>query len=100
MTIPSDLKIMTQYKQFTLRNPIYTSRETQQVYDSFKDIRTCDSNGYVIIEVLDERNKFSGFRYAKFRRAAVLKYNNDYDREREKDAPRYRKFDEHHKIFE
>ena len=100
MDTPSDLKIMTQYKKFTLRNPYYTSRETQQIYDSQKNVRTCDSHGYVIIEVLDERNTFSGFRYAKFRRAAVLKYNDDYDRERERDAPRYRCFDEHHQIME
>ena len=61
---------------------------------------TCYSHGYVIIEVLDERNKFNGFRYAKLRFAAVQKYYNDYDRERKKDAPKDRKFDEHHKIFE
>ena len=54
MDTPSDLKIMTQYKKFTLRNPYYTSRETQQVYDAFKNVRTCDSHGYVIIEVLDD----------------------------------------------
>ena len=93
MDIPSDLKIMTQYKKFTLRKPYYTSCETQQIYDSQKNVRTCDSHGYVIIEVLDERNTFSGFRYAKFRRAAILKYNNDYNYEKERDAPRYRCFD-------
>ena len=100
MDTPSDLKIMIQYKKFALRNQIYTSHETQQVYDAFQNVRTWDSHGYVIIEVLDERNTFSGFRYAKFWRAAVLKYNNVYDYEKEKDAPRYQLFDEHHKIME
>ena len=100
MTTPSDLKIMTQYKQYTLRKPIYTSRETQQIYDSSKDIRTCDTYGRVIVEVADNRNKFTGYRYARFSRAALLKYNNDYDYEKEKEAPKYRMFDEHHKIIE
>ena len=99
MDAPSDLKMMTEYKGYTLRNPYYTSRQTQQIYDAQKNIRTCDSKGYVILEVLDERNKFSGFRYAKFRRAALLKYSGDYDLLKEKDAPRYRLFDEHHQIF-
>lgn len=49
MNTPSDLKLMTQYKQYTLRTPIYTSHETQQIYDSSKDIRTCDSCGLVIV---------------------------------------------------
>ncbi len=99
MDAPSDLKMMTEYKGYTLRNPYYTSRQTQQIYDAQKNVRTCDSKGYVILEVLDERNKFSGFRYAKFRRAALLKYSGDYDLLKEKDAPRYRLFDENHQIF-
>ena len=73
MDAPSDLKIITEYKGHTLRNPYYTSRQKQQIYDAQKNIRTCDSHGYAILEVLDERNKFSGYRYAIFRRAALLK---------------------------
>ena len=35
MGTPSDLKTMTQYKKFTLRNHYYASRETQQIYMSY-----------------------------------------------------------------
>ncbi|KAK8893649.1 hypothetical protein M9Y10_022075 [Tritrichomonas musculus] len=41
------------------RTPIYTSRETQQIYVSYKDIKTCDSCGCAIVEVLDNRNKYT-----------------------------------------
>lgn len=98
MNTPPDLKIITQYKQYKLRTPIYTSRETQQIYDSSKYIRTCDTYGRVIVEVLDNRNEYTGCRYARFSRAALLKYNNDY--KKEKEAPKYRMFDENHKIIE
>ena len=94
-----DYKIMTQYKGHTLKYPIYTSRQTQQIYDSNKNVKTCDSKGYVIVEVLDERNKFSGFNYAKFKRSMLLKANDDYNKEKEEVAPRYRYFDENHKLF-
>ena len=100
MESTDDYKIITQYKGHTLKYPIYTSRKTQQIYDSIKNVKTCDSKGYVIVEVIDERNKYSGFRYGKFRRCALLKFNGDYDCEKEKNAPRYRYFDEHHKPFQ
>ena len=93
---PSDLKIMTHYKNHTLKFPIYTSFETQQIYDCNKQVKTCDSRGRVIVEVIDERNKYSGFRYAQLNRSALLKANNDFDKERESEAPRYRFFDSNH----
>ena len=95
----SDLKEMTSYKGYTLRYPIYTSRSTQQIYDYNKNVKTCDANGRVIVDVLDERNKFSGFRYARFKRSMLLKANNDYDEELENEAPCYRYFDEHHQPY-
>ena len=95
-----DLKEMTSYKGYILRYPIYTSRSTQQIYDYNKNIKSCDANGRVIVDVLDERNTFSGFRYARFKRSMLLKANNDYDKEKEKEAPCYRYFDEHHQPFQ
>lgn len=49
---------------------------------------------------MNERNKFSGFRYAKFRRCAISKANDDYYKENEKETPCYRYLDEHHQTFQ
>ena len=100
MESANDYKLITQYKGNTFKYPIYTSRQTQQIYDSNKNVKTCDSIGRIIIEVLDERNKHSGFRYARFKRYLLLQANGDYDEEKEKDAPRYRYFDENHQPFQ
>ena len=100
METVNDLKLITQYKGNTFKYPIYTSKQTQQIYNFEKKIKTCDSNGRVIIEVIDERNKFSGFRYARFKRYLLLQANGDYDKEKENEAPYYRYFDEHHKPFQ
>ena len=100
MDCPNDLKMMRAYNHLTFLYPIYTSQSTQQIYDSTKRIKTCDSNGRISIAALDERSKYNGFRYAQLSRAALLKANDDYIRELEKEAPRYRMFDEHHQIIE
>ena len=99
MNHPNDLHIITQYKNHTLLYPIYTSPSTQQIYNSSKLIKSCDSKGYISVAVKDEKNTYSGFKYAKFRRCALLKYNNDYNKELEQEAPYYRYFDENHQPF-
>ena len=66
MNHPNDLHIITQYKNHTLLYPIYTSPSTQQIYNSSKLIKSCDSKGYISVAVKDEKNTYSGFKYAKF----------------------------------
>ena len=100
MESTDDYKIITQYKGNVFKHPVYTSRKTQQIYDFEKNVKTCDSNGRVIIEVIDKRNKYSGFRYARFKRYLLLQANGDYDKKKERDAPCFRYFDEHHTPFQ
>ena len=99
MDCPNDLKIMNTYRKLKFLYPIYTSQSTQQIFDSTKRIKTCDSIGRVIVAVIDERKKYNGFRYAQLNRCLLLKANNDYNEELEQKAPRYRLFDEHHQPF-
>ena len=99
MESTSDLKEMNSYRNLTFKFPIYTSQSTQQIYDCNKRIKSCDANGRVIVEVLDERKQYNGFRYAQLSRAGLLKANNDYNKELEQEAPRYRYFDENHQPF-
>lgn len=99
MESANDLKIMNSYRKFNFKHPIYTSQSTQQIYDFNKQIKACDANGRVIVEVLDERKQYNGFRYARLSRCMLLKANNDYNKELEKEAPRYRWFDEKHQPF-
>ena len=40
-----------------------------------------------------------GYKFSQFSRAALLKANGDYDKEREKNAPCWRWFDENHKPY-
>lgn len=64
---------MKQFNQHILRNFISTSSKTQQIYNPFKDIRTCDLYGPVMIEVLDNRNKYTDYRYSRFTGASIFK---------------------------
>lgn len=63
---PSSCPIqMKSYKSFTLKYLIYTAHSTQQIYDYNKNIKSCYANWRAIFEVIDERNKFSEFGYAR-----------------------------------
>ena len=92
----SDLKEMNSYRNLAFKFPIYISQSTQQIYDCNKQIKSCDSKGRVIVEELDEREQYNGFRYAQLSRARILKANNDYIKELEREAPCYRYFNENH----
>ena len=77
MTIPNDLKIMTQYRNYKLKFPIYTSQETQQIYDCCKNIKTYDVHGRINVHVIDDKN-ICGICYKQFRKSALLKTNGDF----------------------
>ena len=103
-TKPTDLKVMTHYKQYELFRPISTSKEMQQVYECVGEYtgeccpKSVDSHGRCIIRVKDANDKME-YKFRQFSRAALLKANGDYDKEREKNAPCWRWFDENHKPY-
>ena len=68
---------MTQYRNYKLKFPIYTSQETQQIYDCCKNIKTYDVHGRINAHVIDDKN-ICGFCYKQFRKSALLKANGDY----------------------
>ena len=59
---------MTQYRNYKLKFPIYTSQETQQTYDV---------HGRINVDVIDDKN-ICGFCYKQFRKSSLLKANGDY----------------------
>ena len=87
-TKPTDLKVMTCYKQYELLWSISASKEIQQKDESAGEFtgeccpKSVDSPGRCIICVKDANDQMR-HKFRQFSRAALLKANGDYDKGRE-----------------